>query len=59
MSSTKKVGACLAQLITSATQGNEAYTGQAATETAAGLKSLTNSIRGVAANIQDKTQQEK
>ena len=48
-STCKSVGSSMAQLLTAASQGNETYTGMAGRETANTLKSLTTSVRGIAA----------
>ncbi|XP_051989863.1 talin-2-like [Xyrauchen texanus] len=45
----KAVGSSMAQLLTCAAQGNEHYTGVAASETAQTLKTLAQAARGVAA----------
>ncbi|XP_022084654.1 talin-1-like isoform X6 [Acanthaster planci] len=50
----KNVGASMAQLLTAASQANETYTGMAARETANSLQSLTGAVRGVAATTQEK-----
>ncbi|TRY56697.1 hypothetical protein DNTS_012968 [Danionella cerebrum] len=44
----KAVGSSMAQLLTCAAQGNEHYTGIAASETAQALKALSQAARGVA-----------
>ena len=56
-STSKAVGASMAQLLTAAVQANENYTGIAARDTANALKSLTSAVRGVAANTQDRPNQ--
>ncbi|XP_038046321.1 talin-1-like isoform X5 [Patiria miniata] len=50
----KNVGASMAQLLTAASQANETYTGMAARETANSLQNLTGAVRGVAATTQEK-----
>uniref|UniRef100_A0A671P3N7 Talin-2-like n=1 Tax=Sinocyclocheilus anshuiensis TaxID=1608454 RepID=A0A671P3N7_9TELE len=49
----KAVGSSMAQLLTCAAQGNEHYTGVAASETAQALKTLAQAARGVAATTSD------
>uniref|UniRef100_A0A8C2E912 Talin 2a n=1 Tax=Cyprinus carpio TaxID=7962 RepID=A0A8C2E912_CYPCA len=49
----KAVGSSMAQLLTCAAQGNEHYTGVAASETAQALKTLAQAARGVAATSSD------
>ncbi|CAM4522659.1 unnamed protein product [Leuciscus chuanchicus] len=49
----KGVGSSMAQLLTCAAQGNEHYTGVAASETAQALKTLAQAARGVAATTSD------
>lgn len=49
----------MAQLLTSASQGDEYYTGVAARETAISLRDLTDSVRGVAATSHEKPVQRK
>ncbi|ROJ33185.1 Talin-2 [Anabarilius grahami] len=49
----KAVGSSMAQLLTCAAQGNEHYTGVAASETAQALKTLSQAARGVAATTSD------
>ncbi|XP_067297971.1 talin-2a isoform X1 [Pseudorasbora parva] len=49
----KAVGSSMAQLLTCAAQGNEHYTGVAASETAQALKALAQAARGVAATTSD------
>ncbi|XP_051512517.1 talin-2-like [Myxocyprinus asiaticus] len=49
----KAVGSSMAQLLTCAAQGNEHYTGVAASETAQTLKTLAQAARGVAATTSD------
>nr|XP_055058501.1 talin-2a isoform X1 [Misgurnus anguillicaudatus]XP_055058512.1 talin-2a isoform X1 [Misgurnus anguillicaudatus]XP_055058521.1 talin-2a isoform X1 [Misgurnus anguillicaudatus] len=49
----KAVGSSMAQLLTCAAQGNEHYTGIAASETAQALKTLAQAARGVAATTSD------
>ncbi|XP_051578035.1 talin-2-like [Myxocyprinus asiaticus] len=51
--SSKAVGSSMAQLLTCAAQGNEHYTGVAASETAQALKTLAQAARGVAATTSD------
>ncbi|XP_065123839.1 talin-2a isoform X2 [Paramisgurnus dabryanus] len=51
----KAVGSSMAQLLTCAAQGNEHYTGIAASETAQALKTLAQAARGVAATTSDPT----
>ncbi|KAJ3593552.1 hypothetical protein NHX12_005886 [Muraenolepis orangiensis] len=48
-STSKSVGSSMAQLLTCAAQGNEHYTGIAASETAHALRTLAQAARGVAA----------
>ncbi|TSM52307.1 Talin-2 [Bagarius yarrelli] len=48
-STSKAVGASMAQLLTCAAQGNQHYTGVAARETAQALRTLAQAARGVAA----------
>ncbi|XP_014390982.1 PREDICTED: talin-2 isoform X2 [Myotis brandtii] len=52
-STSKAVGSSMAQLLTCAAQGNEHYTGVAASETAQALKTLAQAARGVAASTSD------
>uniref|UniRef100_A0A8C5A5T6 Talin 2a n=1 Tax=Gadus morhua TaxID=8049 RepID=A0A8C5A5T6_GADMO len=52
-STSKSVGSSMAQLLTCAAQGNEHYTGIAASETAQALKTLAQAARGVAAATTD------
>ncbi|XP_057190144.1 talin-2a [Triplophysa rosa] len=49
----KAVGSSMAQLLTCAAQGNEHYTGVAASETAQALKTLAQAARGVATTTSD------
>uniref|UniRef100_A0A8C1VMT7 Talin 2a n=1 Tax=Cyprinus carpio TaxID=7962 RepID=A0A8C1VMT7_CYPCA len=49
----KAVGSSMAQLLTCAAQGNDHYTGVAASETAQALKTLAQAARGVAATSSD------
>ncbi|XP_071788038.1 talin-1-like isoform X4 [Asterias amurensis] len=53
-STSKNVGASMAQLLTAAAQANETYTGMAARDTANSLSSLTGAVRGVAATTNEK-----
>ncbi len=53
-STSKNVGASMAQLLTAAAQANETYTGMAARDTANSLTSLTGAVRGVVATTDEK-----
>jgi len=54
----KIVGSSMAQLLTAASQGDENYTGRAAKDTANALRTLTTSVRGIAATTNDRELQE-
>ena len=54
----KTVASAMAQLLTSAVQGNDDYTGMAAKDTAAALTSLARNVRAVAATSDDRQLQE-
>ena len=54
----KTVASAMAQLLTSAVQGNDDYTGMAAKDTAAALTSLARNVRAVAATSNDRQLQD-
>ncbi len=56
--SSKTVGASMAQLLTASNQGNENYTGIAARDTSNALQVLTDAARGVAAMTKNPQTQE-
>jgi len=51
--SSKTVGSTMAQLLTSASQGNEHFTGLASRDTALALKDFSSAVRGVVATSSD------
>ncbi|XP_065168829.1 talin-2-like isoform X5 [Atheta coriaria] len=57
VASVKLVNQSVSQLLTATSQGNEAYTAQAARDTAQNLRHLTGAVRMIAATIDDKEAQ--